>query len=46
MTRSVEAFTSAAEIEAIDAAAAAKRKEPLKSVIADTPDATWDESMI
>ncbi|CAA0096090.1 Uncharacterised protein [Mycolicibacterium vanbaalenii] len=36
----------AVEIEAIDAAAKAKGAKPPKSVIADTPDEAWDESMI
>lgn len=36
----------AAEIDAIDEAAKAKRAKPPKSVIANTPNEAWDESMI
>lgn len=36
----------AADIQAIDAAAAAKKLPPPPSVLANTPDEAWDESMI
>lgn len=36
----------AADIQAIDTAAAEKKQPPPKSVIATTPDEPWDESMI
>lgn len=36
----------ATEIQAIDAATRANSARPPKSVIATTPDAAWDESMI
>jgi hypothetical protein len=36
----------AAEIQAIDTAATEKKTTPPQSVIADTPNEAWDESMI